>query len=382
MTKSVISKIDGVQGSTHSGQLEKWLGTENVQNISDRMRNWYGPPIALQGVPGKVFVTSDGDFIGEIRAGYEMSAKDRFEDVIRRIQRGLRRASRSTQLNAGFASLSELIAALSTNQSYNFNFQKVGATGTVGVTNSLWGVGNMPIAGANAANAPSGESPTSVTPGAFLFTNPINGDTQHFIGANISASVGGNTLLLYDRLFQVNKTMNSTTAEIVTGVPTRYQSTITTDADYIGGNFLFVEVGGTALAATAHNWTTCTYNDQTNTASTLPSLVGNSSAIVRRLDHPAQQWFAPLESGDVGIKALTQMQCNAAVATGVVNFVIGHPIAWIPCPIANYVTQMDGVNTAMNLVRIFNDAALSFLEITKSATTATTYTGTFTTAIG
>ena len=155
-------------------------------------------------------------------------------------------------------------------------------------------------------------------------------------------------------------------------------SIVATDPDYIGGNFLFVEVGGTALAATAHNWTVCTYLDQANAASTMPSLTGNSSAIVRRLDHPVGQWFAPLATGDVGIKALTQMQCSAAVLTGVINFVIGHPIAFMPCPAANLVCVTDGINTAFNLARVFDNAALAFLEITKPATTATNYTGSFT----
>ena len=187
---------------------------------------------------------------------------------------------------------------------------------------------------------------------------------------------------LYDRLFSVAKTMNSTATEAVTGVPTRYQSTTATNPDYIGGNFLFIEVGGTALAATAHNWTTCLYTDQANASSTLPSLTGNSGAIARRLDHPTQQWFAPLASGDVGIKAWTQMQCSAAVATGVINFVIGHPIAWMPCPIANMVCVADGINTSFNLVRVFDGAALAFLEVNKPSTTSTLYTGQFESVAG
>jgi hypothetical protein len=175
--------------------------------------------------------------------------------------------------------------------------------------------------------------------------------------------------------------MNSTATESVTGVPTRYQSSTPTAADYAGGNFIFVEVGGTALASTAHNWTTCLYRNQAGTdAQTMPSLTGNSGAIVRRLDHPTGQWFAPLATGDVGAMDLNQMQCSAAVATGVINFVIGHPIAFMPCPVANMVCKDDGINTSANLQRIFDDAALAFLEVTKPATTTTTWTGSFTAA--
>ena len=146
--------------------------------------------------------------------------------------------------------------------------------------------------------------------------------------------------------------------------------------DSAEGNFLFLPTGLTALAATAHNWTVCLYTDDGgNTGQTLPSLTGNSGCIVHRLDHPLSQWFAPLATGDRGIKALTQMQCSALVATGLLDFVIGHPIAWIPIPIVNLICVADGINTAFSLTRIFDDACLSFLEVTKPAANATTYTG-------
>ena len=86
---------------------------------------------------------------------------------------------------------------------------------------------------------------------------------------------------------------------------------------------------------------------------------------------------APLASGDSGIKNLTQMQCSAAVASGAIDFTMGHPIAFMPCGIANFVCEKDGLTTSMNLERIADDACLALLEICKSATTATTYGGSF-----
>jgi hypothetical protein len=170
--------------------------------------------------------------------------------------------------------------------------------------------------------------------------------------------------------------MNSTATQAVTGVPTRYQSSTPTAEDYSGDNFLFVQVGGTALAATAHNWTVCLYTDQDgNAGATLPSLTGNASAIVRRFDHPVQQWFAPLASGDTGIKALTQMQCSALVATGVIWFMIGHPIGIMNFPIVNVMTPFDWLTNRDPAPRIFDNACLAFLELLKPTTTATTYTG-------
>lgn len=374
---------------THSDQLERWLGSAAVQRVSLAMKDWYGPPIALAGVPGKVYAVKGGDFQGRIQAGQFASAFDIADSIGRklaqRLGRGWRHAvfNNRRKLNTGFASLSDLIAEATAGKKRDFAFNKVGATGVAQVTNSLWGLGPQPAAGANAANAPGGEAPTDATTGAFPFTNPTNPDTQHFVNAHVACEDLGNTLLLYDRIFQVNKTMNSTATESVTGVPTRYQSSTPGDDDYAGGNFLFVEVGGTALAATAHNWTVCLYRNQAGTdGQTLPSLTGNSGAIVRRLDHPVGQWFAPLATGDNGIMDLNQMQCSAAVATGVINFVIGHPIAFMPLPVANMICVVDGINTAFNLTRIFDDAALAFLEVTKPSTSATTYTGLFTTVAG
>jgi hypothetical protein len=102
-------------------------------------------------------------------------------------------------------------------------------------------------------------------------------------------------------------------------------------------------------------------------------MTGNRGAIVDRLDHPVSSWFMPLASGDTGVMDLAQMQCSAAVATGAINFVIGHPLAFVPIPLANCACLWDGINTAFNLVRVFDGAALAWLEISKPSTTATTY---------
>lgn len=363
--------------STHSGQLERWLGTERTEHLSRAMEGWYGPPIAVQGVPGAVYATKDGDFVGRIDAGIETSALDRMDAIVARQRKQMyqRMGSRTGQRGA-FTSLSDLIAEASAGKNYYYNFQKVGTTGVVASTNTLWFVGNMPAAGAAAGAAPGGTVPTDATTGAFPFTNPTSGDTQHFVYGDVTCGTAANTLLVYDRIFSVTKTMNSTATEAVTGVPTRYTSTTGGAANSAEGNFLIIECR-TVLPATAHNWTVCTYTDQSgNVGATLPSVTGNSANIVNRLDQPAGTWFNPLASGDTGLTALTQMQCSALVATGNIDFTIGHPIAMLPCPVANMVCVTDGINTAFNLTRIFDDACLAFLEITKPATAATTYIGT------
>lgn len=377
-----------LQRNTHSDRLERWLGADKVAQISFAMNNpaarWYGGPIAVDGVPGRVYATKDGDFIGAIEAGYEVSAIDRADDIVHRaVRRERARMSRVRRREMGaIGSLDAALAAYFGGGNRTFSFLKAGTTGVVNATNTLWFVGSQPAAGAAAAAAPGGTIPTDATTGSWVFDNPGGGVTQHFVFGNPIASVAANTLLLYDRIFSVTKTMNSTATEAVTGVPTRYQSVTPGAADYARNNFLMIECR-TVLPATAHNWTVCTYTDQDNNAgATLPSVTGNSANIVNRLDQPAGTWFAPLASGDSGIKNLTQMQCSAAVATGAIDFTIGHPIAFMPCGIANFVCEKDGLTTSVSLERILDDACLAFLELCKSATTATTYTGQFTTLRG
>lgn len=361
----------------HSQRLERWLGTDRVEKLSREFRDWYGPPVHLLDVPGSVRVTAGGEFIGPFENGYFASAADSFRDYLYRLWKNSG-TYQPAMMGVGFASISDALSRASGGfqQLMNGNIAKTGPTGVVGAASTLWRLGAMPAAGAVGSAAPGGRIPTSATTGAMAYTNPSSG-TLHMTGADFSASVINNSLLVYDRLFDVAKTMNSTTTEAVTGVPTRYTSTTSTNMDYIGGNFLFIEVGGTALAATAHNWTTCLYTNQAGTTGqTLPSVTGNSAAIVDRLDMPLNTWFCPLASGDSGIKALTQMQCSAAVATGVIDFVIGHPLGVMLFPVINSLLPFNWLTSRNLAPRIFDNAAVSLLELPKPATTATTYNGT------
>lgn len=367
--------------SPHSGRLERWLGAPRLEHLSLCMRGatpatrWYGRPIKLIDVPGNVWVTRDGDFIGNFDRGSFASVMDAAGDHVRRLRRMAQRVGgvHHGMVGSGFASISDALARASQGYSQRRQFIKAGATSVTGGSNTLWRLGSVPAAGSAGAAAPGGTAQVSSDAGALAYANPASG-TNHLVGADVASSVVSYSLLVYDRLFSVAKTMNATTTEAVTGVPTRYQSTTASDPDYAGDNFLFVEVAS-VLPATAHNWTVCTYNDQGGSASTLPSLTGNASAITDRLDHPVQQWFAPLEAGDVGIKALTQMQCSAAVATGSINFVIGHPLGFMTFPVINVVFPFDWLTNRDPAPRIFDNACLAFMQPITPTTTGCTYTG-------
>lgn len=355
-------------------RLERWLGQDRIDHLRSCMVGWYGRPINITDLPGSVWIDARGNFRGEFKHGFFASAMDSLEDYFRRAWVVAGRPQYGT-FNVGFASISDALLRASSGYSQRRPVNKVGPTGVVAVSSSLWRVGPQPAGGSAGAAAPGGTAHTSADTGALAFANPATG-TNHLVGSDISASVINNSLLVYDRLFSVAKTMNSTATQAVTGVPTRYQSATATNADYAGDNFLFVEVGGTALAATAHNWTVCQYTDQDgNATQTLPSLTGNSGAIVDRFDHPVGQWFAPLAAGDVGIKALSQMQCSAAVATGAINFVIGHPLGFMAFPVINSVIPFDWLTNRDQAPRVFDNACVAFIEPLKPATTTTTYTG-------
>ena len=363
---------------THSSYLERWLGADQAEHISSQFAGWYGPPVAVRGVPGAVFVGPGGDFVGPIAAG---RASNLMDFAAGRARSAVRRWAHRSQytMGMGFSSLGDLISEATNGKKRTFTYQKASIAGVTAGAQSTWRVGNQPVAGSAAAAAPGGEAPTDATVGAFPFVNPTSPDTQHLVRWEGSSNQAGTALLLYDRIFAVAKTMSSTATEAVTGTPTRYQAT--SGADYAAGNFLFMEVG-TTLGNTAHNWTVCTYTDQDgNTGATLPSLAGVNACSAPRLDMPLSTWFAPLASGDTGIKALTQMQCSASV-TGAVDFVIGHPLAVLPGNAANYWFVLPMINDAFSLERVFDDACLALLELPKPVVGAATYNGTFQTVSG
>jgi hypothetical protein len=361
--------------STHASKLERWLGKESCADLSRNVRDWYGPPIAVANVPGTVYARGGGDFVGPILGGYYGSLADL---AFERMERW--RKSNFGNMDAGFASLSAIIAAATQNNgSRFFTYNKGTLAVATNAAGTLFFTGPSPAAGSIASAAPGGTTQSSSTTGCMPFTNPSSG-TQHLVSAFAGAGAT-NSVMLYDRLFSVAKTMNTTASEAVTGAPTRYQSTTAANDDYIGGNFLFPEVV-TGLPGTAHNHTVITYTDETATSSTLPSIAGVASAVAGRLDLATFNWYMPLAAGDVGIQKLTQLQLSANVASGTLAYTIGHPIAIFPSASGNQLMPFDGINSAFNLVRIFDSACLSLLILPVGGSGATQYYGSFQTVTG
>lgn len=375
-------------------RIERWLGKERADRLSSHMigpteaDRWYGAPINVRDLPGSVWIDRNGEYVGDFERGQYFSAEDAFELALKKARnfrrlwdRALGQDALPVYAGAGFASISDALARASAGYKQNLHngaISKSGPTGVVSSAHSLWRVGTQPVAGTVGSAAPGGLAPSKSTTGAMVFNNPSSG-TLHLTGADMSASVINNAIMLYDRIFQVAKTINSTATESVTGVPTRYQSSVATNADYAGGNFLQMQMTATGYANTAHNWTVCRYRNQAGTDTiTLPTLAGNPGAvagIADRMDMPVNTWFAPLASGDVGVMDLDQMQCSAAVATGSLDFVIGHPIGIMAFPVINIPLPFDWLTNRDQAPRIFDDAALALFEFPKPAATATVYNG-------
>lgn len=352
--------------SVHASRLERWLGAETAEGIARNTRGWYGPPIPIAGIPGRVLVGGDGDFVGRIRGGRFASLADLAAERYQRIMWSWTRRQART-LNTGFASLSDLILEATTGgKRQQLSYLKTGvAAPAVTASEFLWKQGTLPAGGADAAAAPGGTIPDNTTTGGLLQADPAGSDTLHLTTwTGVASAVGA--LMLYDYLFGVNNSLNATNTA-VTGVPTRYQTTIA------AGSFASLRVT-TVLSATATNLT-LTYVDQDgNAAEAAAAIAARVSAAVQTIPLTQPAWFIPLNSPDTGLRKITNIQSSGA-NTGVADWLIGHPLAILPQQAVNVPSVLDGINSAFNLVEVKTDACLALMEYFKSATGAATYDG-------
>ena len=359
--------------STHSQRLERWLGPVDVEQLSRNMRGWYGPPVPLGGVPGLVYATGDGDFVGAIRGGYHASVADYVASRAAAIARRFARRQLST-MHAGFSSLSDLIAEATANdKAQEHLFSKLGTTQVAGAPHSLWNVGPLPAAGGTGGTSGTGRECTRSTTGALGQSNPTGGDTLHLVTATVHSS-GTGALAIYDRLWDMTYNHASSTSTAIDSAnrPQRYQT-----AGLAPGNFVGGEVT-TTLSANNHTVTITYVDDAGNTAEAASAYTQAQSTAVNQFwaANAGQTWFVPLNSGDRGLRYLTNIAQNTtASVTGVQNFWIGHMLGIVPCPIANVAFVLDGINSAFNLVRIYDDACIAFFNMPATGTTAQRFEG-------
>ena len=349
-------------------KVSSLLGSDLAERISNSMREWYGPPVPLA-IPGsgRVWVSRGGDFIGAWRAGYFSKLVDYYVEKTRRV---IKRWSREWErtAGAGFSSLSDLIAKATTGgKSQLLSWTKAGTAGVVGRSNSLFNVGAWPLAGGVGGTTGTGRACTRTTTGALTQKNPA--DQLHVTTIPVyQSSVAGQCL--WDMTHTMTVDPRSCDAA---NLPTRYQT-----AALAPGNFFSGEVTTVLPAATPT--ITLDYIDQDGNNVTGPALSTiASAAAVNTIPFTLPSWFYPLNSADQGLRSLQNsanaINLSAAMASGVVSWFIGHPLIFMPIPAANTPLIVDGINSAFNLQQVLTDACLCFLELFKSATTATNHWG-------
>lgn len=366
--------------SVHSQKLEQWLGAETLESMSKGMRGWYGNPIALANVPGRVYATGDGDFIGNIDVGGEANIfQFLWEEGNKRLSNWAR--AQRNQLNMGFSSLASIRS-----EATKATRQVISAQYTAGASNSLIDgdirIGSQPTtAYTSIATLPNGYAPNSSDTAALRFKNPISGRTTHLaeLQAHIPGVVSSYTQwgVLIDKIFVAKKNTTITTTETVSGVPTRYQAA--SGQDSAASNFIyFYNEGSTTSGSVAHNWTTCLYTNQAGTTNqTLPSFAGKGATTIASGNCDTgntMQFFAPLATGDTGIKALTQLQISAALTGGTFMAAIAHPIAMLP--MFSFNTGLISVVSALNFERIYDDAHLTTIWLSGGSSTGVNITAT------
>lgn len=355
--------------SVHSGRIARWLGEECAEQTAKATRG-FKTPVAVMGVPGRVYAR-DGEFVGALDGGYYWNLADYSRQRWNRIWREYARRNRHTM--HGFSSLSDLInEATAGGKAQDILFQKAATTATtVGNAFVARNVGNLPAARGTGGTSGTGVKTTRTTTGALVQANAAAGDTLHVTNIWAQASAVS-SLLLFDCLWDMtyNHATSTSTAIDSANRPDRYQT-----AGLAPGNFVSGEIT-TALSATAHNLTV-TYVDQDgNTAEAAAAYAAPVSAVAGRTPTVAGQWFVPLNSPDTGARYLTNIaQSTITSVTGVTTWFIGHPLAMIPIPIANLPFIFDGINSAFNLARIYDDACLSFMTPAIATTGTITYNG-------
>lgn len=368
--------LRGSQDGRLARQLGSLVGDEAVDRVRAATSGFYFPVPVAGGLPvlayrGELFWRSMGT--GKVMDGAAVLPSPRS-------LREKLRAARPPVMGGGFASLSDLIAeATAGGKQQTIPYAKVGSISVAGGVEVGWVQSGIPAAGAApTAISSGGNVPTNATSGALGQADGGGSDTLHLISAFLTPQGNAMTWVLFDRVWNGATNTNSSSTQAITGAPpTRY-----TSATAAKGNFAFPYSRST-VAATAHNHTVCQYRDQNNnTAESFASVGGNSGNVAGRVDFStAGQWYMPLNSGDLGVKELTQWQFSAAMATGQIDLAIGHPLALIPAPASGVGAVLDGINSAFNLVEILDGACLDMLGI-RPATTATSTTGMFVLASG
>lgn len=265
------------------------------------------------------------------------------------------------------ANLSDLINRASGGNSgtpENLWFHKVARDGGAAATAliagrpaSLWRYDGQPGAGATPTTA---AIPDNTTDGGLKQADPGGGREKWLIQGWASGLVAG-TLILYDRLLHIGGLSGTTTTaqNVQTSTPSPALTRYTDGVGNIAWAEIYTIIGTTATTISM------TYRDQSNTASTSPTVAfgGTGFREVSRVI------FLPLASGDTAIEAVESVTVTASTGTaGNFGVTIGHPLAYIGIGASGQAGWRDYSTGMPGIPEIQTDACLAFLWIPNTTT--------------
>lgn len=235
-----------------------------------------------------------------------------------------------------------------------------------GRQHSFWPVAGIPSAGDYDAtlNGAVLSSSSSVPAGAIPHTDP-SGDLA-YLGRFVGSATQTSILMLVDRLWQNQLTINSTGAQSITSPtwPARDDNG-TTDGT---GVLLAVEVSaatsGTAAALTA------TYTNEAGTGSRTANFAG---IVPTSTAGAIGAWFPiGLMSGDRGVRSVQTIQFSTAWTSGTINLVAYRILAMLQLAGPLVPDAIDPITGC--LPRLY-DGVVPFMVLVPSATTSTSIVG-------
>ncbi len=257
----------------------------------------------------------------------------------------------------GFSSLSALINEATVNakrDANNWYMKTTNPTTIAGAAYWAWLWAGYPSAGSIPAANVASTAPTATTAGAFGQGNAPASNTKHLVSATALSTVAAGALLVADMTLIVQPVLATTTAQTITGSPSRYQS------NGNNGVLPFNFKGGTSDANAAPN-ITVTYTESTagTTGHTTGAQTGNGTNPAYRTELSNGAIFLPLAAGDIGVRRIETTTWSVARSQATA-FGLAYPYCWIPIGAANAIFGTDLVNTQFNLVQVIDGAAITF----------------------
>ena len=236
-----------------------------------------------------------------------------------------------------------------------------------GRTQSLWGLGGSPGAGAFDAtlNGVVLSSTASMVAGQLPHVDPVSGNA-HLMRVVMTASQAG-TILLCDRLWHnggYNITLTTAQNSTTPAWPARdVAASANGDAVLLG---LEVSVATGAGVPTI----TVSYTNQAGVA----GRTGTNSLAVTASATAGAFYTISLQAGDTGVRSVQSLTLSATWTSGTINLVAYRVLAALPAPISNVSTAIDALTGGFP--RVHNGAA-PFVILVPNGAAPTIVNGTY-----